>query len=200
MTRRWATLASVLTALLACAQTEPPGRPPARRARDMDVDAIPAAPVHGTVHGEPFQLAEAWYRVVRFHGRERIDLILSEGHATRLCGESDPELARHVWLRFPGITRFAPGVARVDPPAQAPFSVHYEWTVDEKWRGHAGGSAVVALDTVEFDRVTGRVRVCFDDAAQSCVEGGFRASECRNELDVDGPRAGVRQREGTPVP
>lgn len=175
-------------------------RPPAVRSQDMEVAAIPPTPVAGSLRGRAFRTVEAWYRVVRMPGRERVDLIFSEGHAARLCGESLPELARHVWVRFPGITQLPVGVARVDPPAAAPFSVHYEWTEREKWRGHGGGSAAIAVEEVVRGTVVGRAKICFGDATQSCVAGSFRAQECRSELDIDGPRSGIRQREGVPVP
>ena len=199
MSARIFVLASLCAALGACHREARP-RPPAMRSQAMNLAAVPPSPVAGALRGRPFRTVEAWYRVVRMPGRERIDLIFSEGHVARLCNESEPELARHVWLRFPGITQFAVGDLRVDPPAQSPFSVHYEWTEDDKWTGHGGGSAALAVEEVAPGAVVGRAKVCFGDATQSCVEGAFRARECRNELDLDGPRSGARQREGVPRP
>jgi hypothetical protein len=193
----------VLALVAACASLsachrEAPRRPPAMRSQAMDLAAVPPTVVSGSLRGQPFRTVEAWYRVVRMPGRERVDLIFSEGRATRLCGESSPELARHVWVRFPGVTRLAVGVQRVDPPAVSPFSVHYEWAEHDKWAGHGGGSAAIGVDAVTPGTIVGRAKICFGDATQSCVAGSFRAQECRNELDLDGPRSGVRQREGAP--
>ena len=187
-------------ALGACREGAPPSRPPAMRSQAMDLAAVPPTPVAGSLRGRSFRTVEAWYRVVRMPGRERVDLIFSEGRAARLCGESVPELARHVWVRFPGVTQLAVGAVRVDPPAEAPMSLHYEWAEHDKWAGHGGGSAALSVDEVAPGAVAGRVKICFNDAAQSCVTGAFRAQECRNELDLDGPRAAVRQREGVPRP
>jgi hypothetical protein len=169
---------------------------PAMRSSAMDLAAIAPTAVAGSLRGSPFRVVEAWYRVERAPGRERVDLILSEGHVGRLCGESVPELSRHVWVRFPRVTELAVGALRVDPPATTPISVHYEWADDGKWTGHGGGSAVVAVDEVAPGAIAGRAKICFDDPARSCVAGSFRARECRSELDLDGPRSGVRQREG----
>lgn len=190
-------LAAACASLTAC-HREAPRRPPAVRSQAMDLAAVPPTPVAGSLRGQAFRTVEAWYRVVRMPGRERVDLIFSEGRATRLCGESTPELARHVWVRFPGVTRLAVGEQRVDPPATSPFSVHYEWTEHEKWVGHGGGSAAIGVDAVTPGTITGRAKICFGDATQSCVTGSFRAQECRNELDLDSPRSGIRQREGAP--
>lgn len=193
-------LAALLLALAACAKAPERPRPPAVLSAAMDLASVPPTAVAGSLRGRPFRTVEAWYRVSRLAGRERVDLIFSEGRAARLCGESTPELARHVWLRVPGVTQLAPGVLRVDPPAASPLSAHYEWAEDEKWRGHGGGAVALSVDEVSPGAVAGRVRVCFADAAQSCVAGSFRAQECRSELDLDGPRAGIRQREGAPPP
>ena len=200
MSARKVVLAVALAAIGGCKKDDSGHGPPRTRSQDMNVTAVPPGPVGGTLGGRAFQTVQAWYRVVRMPGRERVDLIFSEGRPTRLCGESEPELSREVWVRMPGITTLHTGVLRVDPPASTPISVHYEWTVDDKWRGHGGGSAMLSVDEVSVGAVAGRVHICFDDTAQSCVEGSFRASECRNELDLDGPRALVRQREGVPPP
>jgi hypothetical protein len=193
-------LAAVACASLAACHRPPPRRPPAMRSQAMDLSAVPPTPVAGSLRGEAFRTVEAWYRVVRMPGRERVDLIFSEGRAGRLCAESAPELARHVWVRFPGVTQLAPGAQRIDPPAQTPFSVHYEWAEHDKWAGHGGGSAAIAIESVSPGTLVGRAKICFGDATQSCVAGAFRAEECRSELDIDGPRSGIRQREGAPAP
>lgn len=178
-------------ALLVGCSREAPARPPAERSAEMQVASIPPTPVTGSLEGQRFTLRDAWYRVVRKAGRERLDLILSEGRVTRLCAESDPERSRHVFLRFPSWQRPVAGEYRVDPGAAgAVFSAHYEAPDERQWRGTLVASAVVVFDAPEGDTVDGRVEVCFGDATQSCVKGSFRARECRSELDPDGPRSG----------
>ncbi len=169
------------------------------RANDMRVDAIPPPPVSGTVDGQPFHLRTAWYRIQRRMGRDRVDLILSEGGRARLCGESTPDRARHVWIRFPSVTALHTGVQRVDAPATNPFSIHFERILDGRWRGHSGGVGVVSVDTVERTTVTGRLRACFDDEGASCVSGTFRAEECQSELDLDSPISGGASRGTMPT-
>lgn len=174
-----------------------PGGPPAQTSAAMNVASIPTAGVSGTLGGQRFVLREAWYRVQRRAGRERIDLVLSEGRATRLCAESDPEGARHVWVRFPRWQRFSAGEYRIDPNSANPaMSVHYEAPREHAWEGRGVASAVVVIDEAAGDTVSGRIRACFGDATRSCVAGSFRAQECRSELDPDGPNAGnIRRRE-----
>lgn len=200
MTPAHASLTVPLVALLAtsgCRHEAETRRPPARRSEAMAVALIPPAPVAGRLAGQPFRLRTAWYRVQRRPGRERVDLVLSEGARTRLCSESAPDHARHVWLRFPGVTALRPGEQRLDPPSARPFSVHYERVVGARWRGHGGGSAVVAFDSVQPSAVAGRLEVCFGDAAQSCVAGSFHAAECWSELDLDSPVSGGASRSLT---
>ncbi|MEI8255001.1 MAG: hypothetical protein WCJ30_04950 [Deltaproteobacteria bacterium] len=169
------------------------------RSSDMQVAAIPPPSVGGSIDGQAFHLRTAWYRVERRAGRERVDLILSEGTRARLCGDSTPERAREVWLRFPGVTSLQAGVQRVDPPAATPFSIHYERIVDDRWRGHTGGAAVVSLDVVERTTISGRLRACFDDTSASCLSGTFRAEECQSELDLDSPISGGASRGALPT-
>lgn len=189
MSARFTAVCLFATALAGCARPAPV-RPPAIRSADMQVGAIPPTPVAGTLDGQRFTLREAWYRVVRKAGRERVDLILSEGRATRLCAESDPELSRHVYLRFLQWQRPVAGELRVDPERAGVFSAHYEVPDGRQWRGTAVASAVVVFDAPQGDTVDGRLELCFGDATQSCVKGSFRARECRSELDPDGARAG----------
>ncbi len=200
MSARTFILVALCLALGACTRGATRTKPPTMRSRDMNLAAVPPTALAGVLRGRAFHTVEAWYRVVRTPGRERIDVIFSEGRVARLCGESVPELSRHVWVRLPGITRFSVGTTRVDPPAETPLSVHYEWAENEKWTGHGGGSAVLTIDSVAPSVVAGRAKICFGDTTQSCVEGSFRARECRSELDLDGPRAGARQGEGAAPP
>ncbi|MEI8258870.1 MAG: hypothetical protein WCJ30_24640, partial [Deltaproteobacteria bacterium] len=97
---------------------------------------------------------------------------------------------------------FAPDEFRLDPATEAsrPVSVHFEVSGEEHhWEGSGVASAVVSIDAVSGDTVTGRMRSCFADEHHSCVEGSFRAIECRPETEPDSPNAGnYRRRE--PVP
>lgn len=193
---RVALAASVLGAVASCGHAEAT-RPPSETSASMNVAAIPPSPVSGTIDGQRFAMQEAWYRVVRKAGRERIDIIISEGHHARLCAESIPEMARHVWVRFPHWQHFAPGEYRVDPGTDAPLSVHYEVPAEHVWAGRGVASAVVSIESSTSDSVTGRIRACFGDATQSCVTGAFHAVECRNELEPDGPNSGNIRRRAT---
>lgn len=164
--------------------------PPSSRSSEMQVGLIPPTPVAGDLDGRRFVVRDAWYRVQRKAGRERIDLTLSEGRVTRLCAESDPEASRHVWLRFPQWQRFSAGEYRIDPGRTPVFTAHYEAPDGRPWKGTSEASAVLVLSPQEGDTVEGRIELCFADPTRSCVHGTFRARECRSELDPDGPSAG----------
>lgn len=197
----WAAVPVILAGIFpACGHTTP-AYVPSQASPAMTLSTIPPLPVSGTVGGRRFTTHDTWYRVIRKAGRERIDLYLSEGRSTRLCAESDPETARHVWVRFPQWQRFAPGEYRVDPgAAHATMSVHYEASSEEhRWDGNGQASAVVSIDAASGDSVTGRLRACWGDESHSCVEGSFRAIECRPETEPDSPTAGnYRRREAPP--
>ncbi len=184
-----------------CGHTEPTYTP-SQASSAMTLAAIPPSPVSGTLAGRRFTTHDTWYRVIRKAGRERIDIFLTEGRQTRLCAESDPESARHVWVRFPGWQIFRAGEYRIDPgTAHAPMSVHFEVPDEEHhWEGNGTASAVVSIDAVSGDSVTGRMRACWGDAHHSCVEGSFRAIECRPETEPDSPTAGNYRRREPPPP
>lgn len=182
-----AALAVAVALAVACRHEAPPT--PTVAAASMDLDTAPAAPASGAVDGSRFALREAWFRVERRAGRRRVDLILSEGRAARLCATSEPEDARHVLLRFPERTGLSPGDLRGDPRPDAPVSAHWEARVDHRWQGRAG-SVAVRIETATEGQVTGRVRACFGPGAEGCVAGSFQARLCVTELDLDGPLAG----------
>lgn len=187
--------ASVLAALLVAGCHEAPRREGAPRERSTSMQAgnLATAPVAGHLGGTPFRLRAAWYRVVRRPGHERVDLFLSEGNVSRLCGRPTPSNARQVLVRVPNARTLTRGELRVAATTTA-MQVSYETPVEHGYEGVGAGEALVVLDTVESTVVAGRMRACFPDAQGSCVDGTFRAEECRDELDFDGPRGGGAHR------
>ena len=89
--KRAAVTAGVLVAVASCGHAQAT-RAPSERSSSMSVAEIPPSPVSGTLDGQRFAMHEAWYRVQRKAGRERIDIVISEGQHARLCAESVPEL------------------------------------------------------------------------------------------------------------
>ena len=190
-------LALPLLALIAGCHEAPPAR--THRAREtaasMSAEAIPAANAQGTLGGRPFTLRTAWLRAVRRVGHERVDLVLSEGRPSRLCGRPTPNDARHIVVRFTGVTEVPAGAHRIDPGAQG-REVFAEAPGEHGIEAVGGGSALLIAERPDGgDGVFGRVRVCLPDAHGSCVAGAFRAQVCWDELDLDGPR-GARDRAG----
>jgi hypothetical protein len=206
-TSRYRVLAAVATlcagtALCSCGKKEETYTP-SQASSAMNFSTIAPATVTGRIAGRPFTARDIWYRVQRKAGRHRIDLVISEGRQTRLCAESDPEESRHVWVRFPEWQRFVVGEYRVDPsttlPAPTAMSVHYEAPEEQhRFEGNQTASAIVSIDSAVGDTVTGRMRACFGDAEHSCIEGTFRAIECRPELEPDSPNAGNYRRREAP--
>lgn len=181
--------AALIAALCASACKAAAVAPTSVPAAAMDLSAVPERAVAGTVDGVRFALREAWFRVERRKGRARVDVILSEGRATRLCATSEPEHARHVWLRLAGVTQLAPGDLRGAPSPDDTISAHWETRASGAWQGRAG-SVALRVETVSPALITGRVRACFGPGAEGCVEGSFQARACVTELDLDGPLAG----------
>lgn len=155
----------------------------------LDLGVAPASAVSGDVDGARFTLREAWFRVDRREARARVDLILSEGRATRLCAASEPAHARHILVRFPRAQALAVGTLRAAPNAESPVSAMFETHASDHWVGRPGAVAV-AIDTVTATLVTGRLRACFGPGGDGCVAGAFQARPCVTELDLDGPLSG----------
>ncbi|MFO0644892.1 MAG: hypothetical protein U0326_01560 [Polyangiales bacterium] len=155
----------------------------------LDLGLTPAGAVSGELDGARFTLREAWFRVDRREPRARVDLILSEGRATRLCATSDPPHARHILVRVPRAQSLAVGTLRGAPGAETPVSANFETHASDHWVGRPG-SVAIAIDTSTPTLVTGRIRACFGPGAEGCVAGAFQARQCVTELDLDGPLTG----------
>lgn len=184
--------ALILAIVLFAGCREPDARTyaPRERAESMMPESVARSPVSGHLAGTPFTMRSAWYRVVRRPGHARLDLVVSEGAPSRLCARPTPADARQVVVRHEGTTALTPGPLRADPSPSAPFRVFYEHPGEHGFEGVGGASALVVIDAIEANVLLGRLRACFPDATGSCVGGAFRAEECRDELDFDGPRGG----------
>jgi hypothetical protein len=156
------------------------------------------APLTGTIDGEAFTSLDARFRVVRYEGRERVDLMFSD-RAIERCGLPMDRPETLVWLRFAGEGALAPGTYRsqVDEArdeegegsrpegeaAQRGLSVHWERPVGEGLehviRASDRGVGVVEIETATSEHVRGSVHVCF-------------ASEADGERSGDATRRGAR--------
>lgn len=189
--RRLALACLAITAL-SCREAPPPRGPVRETAASMRAAQIADAPLRGMIGGRPFSLHTAWLRVVRRERVQRVDLVLSEGRPSRLCGAPSPSDSRQVVLRLRGVTALPAGELRVDlgdPRGEVFAEVPGEHAVE----GLGSGSALLVVEQSAPDETAGRVRACFPDAHGSCVTGSFRARACWDELDLDGPR-GARDR------
>lgn len=192
-------LAFLALAALSCREA-PPSRGPLREtAASMRAAQIPEAPLRGTLADRPFALQTAWLRVVRRARVQRVDLVLSEGRPSRLCGAPTPSDARQLVLRLRGVTALPAGELRVDgrDPLREVFA---ESPGEHAVEGLGSGNALLVIEQTAPDETSGRLRACFPDVHRSCVAGSFRARVCWDELDLDGPR-GARDRApdgGTP--
>ena len=124
---------ALVAVLCAGACKAAPAAPTSVPAASMDLSTVPETAVAGTVDGARFALREAWFRIDRRASRARVDVILSEGRATRLCATSEPEHARHVWLRLAGVTALAPGDLRGSPSPDEAVSAHWETRASGAW-------------------------------------------------------------------
>ena len=139
------------------------------------------APLTGTIDGEAFTSLDARFRVVRYEGRERVDLMFSD-RAIERCGLPIDRPETLVWLRFAGEGALAPGTYRsvneegdeVEGAATAPpvhsLSVHWERPVGEGLehviRASDRGVGVVEIETATSQHVRGSVHVCFATDAE----------------------------------
>jgi hypothetical protein len=175
-------------ALLAWTAGCGPGAAPSvdleRRAADIDPDAIEAGPVRGVVAGTPFRAVDARVRVVRFPGRERVELWLAESRFEH-CGLRGRDEGRRLFVRFPGVTELPEALVRIDPgDSQATGSVHFEVPDGRRWRGVGRAAAVLRVDgRGDGGMVRGRLEAWFDDGAGSRVAGRFRAVPCGSPVD-----------------
>lgn len=146
--------------------------------------AIPATPVRGTLHGEPFVARDGRYRIDRRPGYERLDLLLSDAEAGLPCGELRPEAPRRIWLRRPGAEPPETKPIRIRPTPDRGWQAHYQLRRDDRWVGVGDGSALLALNAPDGGTtLRGSLSVCFADETSSCAAGSFVAHYCPAELD-----------------
>lgn len=173
-----------------CGADAAPAEPLTIRSEEMQAADVSDGPVTGTIAGEEFVTVDARFRVERYPGRERVDLIFYSDQRTD-CGLPIARDTGAVFLRFDGVTELSTGELRVDPGDEDPaFSVHYERKAEREFSGVIGGAALLSLDEVRPTAILGRVRVCFDDGGGSCVMGRFEAIECRSAVDGWSTREG----------
>ena len=182
-------------ATLGCGAEAAPAEPLTIRSEEMQAADIPEGPVTGTIAGEEFTALDARFRVERYPGRERLDLIFYPERRAD-CGLPVARDTGSVFLRFDGVTELTTGEQRIDPGDEDPaFGVHYELKEERMFSGVAGGAALLSLDEVRPTAIIGRVRVCFDDGRGSCVMGRFEAIECRSPVDGFSTREGGGQND-----
>lgn len=190
-------LLALAAALLGCAGEPEPSAPMEATLDALSVEGLEVAPA-GELAGDRFQAKSAYYRVISYEGRERVDLYFDDPAPER-CGLPVPRSTRRVFLRFPGNQGFDTGETAVAADADdPPFTVHYEAPADHGWRGRVGGVAKLAIDEVDDRVVRGRLHVCFDDGQQSCVRGAFEATQCITRVDGQAIREGVGLHEPLP--
>ncbi len=147
-------------------------------------NAIPDAPVSGTLRGAPFVLRDARFVVDRRLGYEHTDIMLSAGKAESHCGPIDPPRTPSVWLRLEGNGKIESKDFKINAETPSAWSVHYQVFENDQWVGVVDGSAIVTLREPGPDgRLSGAIAVCFSDATKSCVQGSFEAVSCPYAVD-----------------
>ena len=159
-------------------------------------NAIPAAPISGTVRGTPFVLRDARYVIDHRLGYEHTDIKLSAGKAETPCGPILPVNAPSIWLRLEGAGKLETKNIRIAEDAGA-WSVHYQVFDGVKWVGVTDASAILSMYEPGPDgRLLGGLSVCFSDDAKSCVSGSFEAQNC--PWNIDRPVRGALPPETIP--
>lgn len=147
-------------------------------------NAIPDAPLNGTLRSAPFVVRDARYVIDRRIGYEHTDIKLSSGKADAPCGPISPATATSVWLRLEGPDKIESKDMVLAPGTPGTWSVHYQVFEGDRWIGVADGNAVLSMHEAGPDgRVTGGLAVCFADDLKSCVSGSFDAQSCPSSLD-----------------
>jgi len=182
-------LALCVLALFACDGPSPGSGPGTEELADLDLDGATEV-VAGTLAGDAFEAADAYYRVFRRGASERVDLVFAEV-AQDDCGLPLPREGRRVFVRFDGLTDLPEGETEVDREGDGDVSLHYERQIEGRWVGVGEGIARLAIDRVGRSRAVGRMHVCFDDGQGSCVSGAFTARFCASRLDGYLPREGT---------
>ena len=147
-------------------------------------NAIPDAPLNGTLRGAPFVVRDARYVIDRRIGYEHTDILLSSGKADGPCGPVAPATSTSVWLRLEGPAKIASMDLKLGPGVAGAWTVHYQVFDSDHWIGVADGSAVLSMHEAGPDgHVAGGLAVCFADDLKSCVSGAFDAQSCPSSLD-----------------
>ncbi len=169
-----------------------PVEPPVSKA-----DAIPDAPVSGSIRGVAFQMKDARYVVDHRMDMTRIDIKLSTGAAESACAPVKPTDAMMVWLRLEKSDKLESQELHLDPTKPGPWSIHYQMKTPGGWVGSDEGYATVALRAAGADgKLSGGVSVCFADDQKSCVSGSFDALPC--PWGIDAPVRGALPSEAIP--
>jgi hypothetical protein len=164
-------------------------------------NAIPAAPVSGTLHGSPFVARDMRFVVDDRVAYSHIDIKLSAGKSEDKCGKITPDRPASVWLRLDGKHELLPKELRLGPETdknpEESWSVHYQVFEEDvsggHWVGLTAKRALLVLRGVSPDgHLSGELAVCFGDESNSCVSGSFDALSCPPVIDQP-----VR---GTPAP
>jgi len=185
---RWALLVLVL-ALAACDGPSPGSGRSTEELADLTLESS-ADPVTGALAGEPFEAADAYYRVFRAGASPRVDLVFADV-AQDDCGLPLPREGRRVFVRFDGLTDLPEGETEIDRDEGGDVSLHYERQIEGRWVGVGEGVARLEIDRVGRSRAVGRLNVCFDDGEGSCISGAFTARYCTSRLDGFLPREGT---------
>ncbi|MFO0757719.1 MAG: hypothetical protein U0359_14575 [Byssovorax sp.] len=160
-------------------------------------DAIPDAPVNGSIRGVPFTIRDARYIADHREGYARVDIKLSAGKAEASCDDVKPNDSTSVWLRLEGKDELVSQNIELRPGKESPWSVHYQVKADGEWIGNGDGSAVIALHAAGADgKLSGGIAVCFADGMKSCVSGSFDAEPCPSRIDA--PVRGAQPPEAIP--
>jgi hypothetical protein len=151
-----------------------------------------AGAITGTIDGEAFEARDVRFRVIRYGGRQRIDLLVSD-RAIERCGLPQERPETLVWLRFAGDEQLAPGryvsgLEGVEDVLERDVSVHWERPVgegiDHSIHTSDRGVAQVSIESATATHVRGVMSVCFADArGDQCVRGRFDAAPCLSRID-----------------
>ena len=124
-------------------------------------NAIPDAPVSGTLRGAPFAVRDARYVVDRRVGYAHTDICSPRGGPSRRAARSSPARATSVWLRLDGDDKIEPKDVRIDAKdeGRGPSTTRCSTA---RLGGLSEGSAVLSIrDATADGRLTGRDRRVF---------------------------------------
>lgn len=164
-------------------------------------NAIPAAPLSGSINGHPFAVRTARYIVDRRPDHEKLEIHLSAAEVAG-CEDDGAKHITDVWLRRAGSAMPTTEPAHIAPDQPSPWEVHYEAYEDGKWTGNSRASALLVIRSRTDGNLDGDLSVCFGDASASCVSGTFSARGCPIRIDapVRGAPAMERLPDGLPEP